>query len=206
MPANFVRFCRPESVAAISKELKDENVVVASASLKGLEELRERAHGSGPKLFSCAIVDKKDNSALQKTKKAADFAAVMGSSPEMCAWAANSKGVDFLLQPFSAEKCFLDIQTANVLSQNGIAVAILFSDFLNAQGFRLSQMMKNASMCIRLCCSAGAKAWFVSGARTENEMRAAKDLSSFAVLLGMRKEEALKSARQDFLQIKGAAK
>jgi len=153
--------------------------------------------GSSEDQLSCAVILRKDASALQSLRGKCDFVAVQGSSPELCAWAANSKGVDLLLQPFSSEKCFLDIETANVLRDNNVFVCILFSDFLECDGFRLGQLLKNAAMCVKLCEKAGTKILLASGAKNESQLRPAKDLSSFGVMLGMKKENALKVVREN---------
>ncbi|HLC92505.1 MAG TPA: RNase P subunit p30 family protein [archaeon] len=201
MALNIIRFPVEDGMAdEISKKLQDDCVITATDSV---QPQKPAVGNYKTKFLSCLILQNNDNNALQKARKQSDFIAVRGSSPEMCAWAANSKGVDLLLQPFSSEKCFLDMQTANVLLQNNVFVCVLFSDFLEADGFRLSQLIKNAAMCVKLCESAGVKMLFVSGARNESQMRAGKDLASFAVLLGLKKEAALKSARangKDFLE------
>ena len=171
---------------AISQVLS-ENVLAVSG--------HKESPSKNSKFHPCSLILRNDNSALQNARKTSDFIAVRGSSPEVCAWAANSKGVDLLLQPFNSEKCFLDLQTANVLRDNNIYVAVQFNEFLEAEGFRLSMLMKNASMCVRLCENAGTKLLFVSGAKNEFELRHPKDLASFAVMLGMKKESALRAVR-----------
>ena len=102
-----------------------------------------------------------------------------------------------LLQPFSSEKCLLDLQTANVLRDSNVFVCFLFNEFLESGGFRLSQLLKNAAMCVKICDSSGAKMLFMSGAKNEFQMRASKDLSSFASLLGMKKEKAIAAVRKN---------
>ena len=148
-------------------------------------------------VFICKLVSKKDHAEIQKFRNISDFIAVLGSSPEICAWAANSKGVDLLLQPFNSEKCFLDLQTTNVLRDKGVSVAFLFSEFLDCDGLRQSQLLKNASSALKLCEKAGSNVLFFSGAKNAKNLRAVKDLSSFAVMLGMKKEAALRAVRQN---------
>ena len=197
MGLNLVQFPDSAKIAEISAKLLDSDVLVCPAGQK-------MPGPAGPKMSfrSCALLVKKDGNALHAARKTSDFVAVRGSTPELCSWAANSKGVDLLLQPFSSERCFLDLQTANVLAQNDVYVCFLFGEFLEADGSRLPHLIKNASMCARLCRSAGAKMLFVSGAKNEMQMRASKDLASFAALIGVKKEEALKAVRsgaEDFL-------
>ncbi len=202
MPLNLVAYSALEKIKGQNQIMPDDNLLIASPAGQLKAKIDFPAQHPGAKFYFCAAISKNDSAALQKARRESDFVAVTGLSPELCAWAANAKGVDLLLQPFNSEKCFLDLQTANVLRDNNVFVAILFSDFLESEGFRLSQLMKNAAMCVKICANAKVKLLFFSGAKNEMQMRASKDLASFAVLLGMKKENALQAVRgsqSDFL-------
>ncbi|VVB99784.1 Ribonuclease P protein component 3 [uncultured archaeon] len=200
---NLVQSIDASRISFLSVQLSESKVIVAGDfSQEGLSKFTaEKASVSSSKagvdFFSCKILAKKDSAELQRFLKSCDFIAVRGSSPEMCSWAANSKGVDLLLQPFSPEKCFLDVQTANVLRDSNVFVCILFSDFLECDGFRLGQLLKNAAICLRLCENAGTGVLLVSGAKNESQLRASKDMYSFGAMLGMKKEAALRAVREN---------
>ncbi len=188
---NFVRFTDLSAVEALSLQLGDDTIIVdgtARQALVGNFKVR---------FLSCMVIEKRGNSDLQRASKDCDIVAVRGSSPEMCSWAANAKGIGLLLQPFSAEKCFLDLQTANVLRDNGIFVGFLFSDFLECEDMRQAQLIKNASMALKILTNAGVGVLFFSGAKNLAQMRASKDMSSLGVLFGMGKEDALKVVREN---------
>ena len=206
MGLNLVQFQDVAKTQEISAQLHDEVVLVALDSGVPPPKPWPATKDYKAKFHSCAVILKNDSNALQKARKAFDFVAVRGSSPEMCSWAANSKGVDLLLQPFSLEKCFLDLQTANTLRDNGVFVCVLFNEFLAADGFRLSQFMKNAAMCVRLCGSAGTKMLFAGGAKNEFQMRASRDLASFAVMLGVGKGDALSASESCAEELLGRLK
>lgn len=178
-------FCPDSGLVA---KLKIGNVIVS-----GMEKtaLPQKANA---KYFSCMVISKPDGSQLKKSRGVCDFVAVQGSSPELCAWAANSKA-DLLLQPFSAERNFIDSQTAGLMAGNKVFAGILFSQFLKSGGYQRQMFLKNAMQCIRVLENAGVKMLFFSGAENEFQLRAPEDFSSFGVLLGMKTENALKCVR-----------
>ncbi|MEK6957659.1 MAG: RNase P subunit p30 family protein [archaeon] len=203
MNLNLVQFWEPEILGHYAPEFKDEAIIVCSDFTEAeLKEFSQKKRKCSTKFFSCKLLARKDNNEMQRFRRLADFVAVQGSSPEMCFWAGTQKA-DLLVQPFSSQKNFLDSQTITVLKQNNVFAAFLFSDFLAARSFEQSQLLKNAMLSLKLLDKGGAKTLFFSGARNEQELRAAKDLSSFAVFLGMKKDSALKAARkstEEFLE------
>ena len=164
--------------------------------MQELEEFNKEKRKSKVKILSCKIIEKKDNNELQKFRKKADLIAIRGGSLEMNSWGANQK-IDLLLQPFTSEKNALDLQICNVMKENKIFVCFLFNEFLNSQGFKQTQLIKNASFCLTLLQKAKTSFLFVSGAKEKSDLRAAKDFSSFGVMLGMKKENALKVVRKN---------
>ncbi len=197
MGLNLVQFADLRRIDGLSRELKDTSVLVAADfSAEGLSEFRSAKGAFATKFFSCKVLPRKEGPSLQAFSKLADFIAVRGGSVEMNSWAANQKGIDILLQPFTSEKNSLDLATANLLAEKNVYTCFLFNEFLQAEGFRLSQLIKNASQCLKILGAAGARVMFASGAVNEGQMRASKDLSSFGAMLGMKKENALKAARE----------
>ncbi|MFH1391639.1 MAG: RNase P subunit p30 family protein [Candidatus Diapherotrites archaeon] len=197
MNLNLIQFSELQDIEELSEKFKDEAVIVAKDfSETELKEFNSKKRKSKVKLFSCKVLEKKDNAELQKFRKLADFIAVKGGTIEMNFWAANQK-VDLLLQPFSQNKNVFDLATANVLRDNKVFSCFLFNEFLEAKGFGQTQLMKNAMFCLKLIEKSKAPLLFVSGAKEKQEMRAAKDLSSFGVFLGMKKENALKAVRNN---------
>ncbi|MBI4210687.1 MAG: hypothetical protein HY544_04240 [Candidatus Diapherotrites archaeon] len=194
MHLNLVRFSDFGTISRYSALFGEDAVIVAGPG-PAAGHVKGPALASSPGIIPCSILEGPGSAVPRKSADKGFVVAVRGSSPESCAWAANSKGVDLLLQPFSTEKCFLDIQTANVLRDRAVFVGVLFSDFLESDGFRQAQLFKNAAMCVKLCASAGTKILLLSGARSWQQMRASKDLSSFGVMLGMGKEDALRAVR-----------
>ncbi|MAG18127.1 MAG: hypothetical protein CL944_01490 [Candidatus Diapherotrites archaeon] len=197
MNLNLVQFSELKEIDDLSKKFRDEAVIVAKDfSESELKEFNSKKRKSKTNLFSCKVLEKKDNTELQKFKKLADFIAVKGGTIEMNSWAANQK-VDLLLQPFSSGKNAFDLATANVLRENKVFTCFLFNEFLEAKGFGQTQLMKNAILCLKLIEKSKALLLFVSGAKEKQQMRAAKDLSAFGVFLGMKKENALKTVREN---------
>ncbi|HIH10028.1 MAG TPA: hypothetical protein HA254_05170 [Candidatus Diapherotrites archaeon] len=196
MCLDIVRFADPQLLGRYSAQFRQGFVAAKGFSAQELDAFNAAKQGlKGAKLYSCKVLERNDSSELQRFSKKADFLAAKGFSPQMCSWAANSKGIKLLMQPFSPERCFIDLETANVLAGNGVFVVIFFSDFLEAKGLKLSQLIKNACACVKICTSAGAKIMLASGAKSEHQLRQAKDLSSFGVLLGMGREQALAAVR-----------
>ncbi|MCR4335435.1 MAG: hypothetical protein NUV57_02765 [archaeon] len=197
MNLNLIQFSELNEIDDLSAKFRDEIVIVAkNFSETELKEFNSKKRKSKVKLFSCKVLEKKDNKEFQKFKKLCDFIAVKGGSIEMNSWAANQKA-DLLLQPFSSGKNAFDLATANVLKENNVFTCFLFNDFLETKGFGQTQLMKNAIFCLKLIEKSKAPLLFVSGAKEKQQMRASKDLSSFGVFLGMKKETALKTIRKN---------
>ena len=195
MNLNLVQFFDRQFLEGNSQFFKDDACIIAADFSQKGESLNPSAK-TLPKFYSCKVFAKKDNNEFSAAKKLYDFVAVRGTSPDMCSFAASQKA-NLLLQPFNSEKCMLDMPSANVARESGCFVAFLFNDFLESEGMRLSQLLKNASMAFRIANSAGCKILFLSGAKTKQHMRASKDLVSFACLLGAQKNDAIKFCREN---------
>lgn len=189
MNLDLVKFL-PDSSGLFSK-LKNDNVLVTYP-----KEKTAKLNRGGVKFFSCAIISKPDGNELKAARKNFDFVCVAGSSPQVCAWAANQK-VDLLIQPFSSDRNFIDSQTASVLAQNNVFVGIFFAEFLQSAGAGRQLLIKNASQCIKVIANSGVKTLFFSGARDESGLRAVKDLDSFGVLLGLSEHDSKKIVREN---------
>lgn len=197
MRLNLVQFPDLKAIDSHSALLGDSGVIVAGAfSAQELGEFNKLKASFKTRFFSCRALEKKDPSEFQRARKLYDFIAVRGSSPELVAWAAE-QGADIVLEPFSSEKNFLDTGSATLLRGNSISVAFLLSDFLSAGGMRQAQLLKNASMSARIAQSSGLNVLLFSGAKSVQGMRAAKDLSSFGAMLGMKKDFAINAVRRN---------
>jgi RNase P/RNase MRP subunit p30 len=177
-------------VSGVASKLNVKAFVVAGFFKKDLPKSSDFA------FYSCCVFSKPDFSGLRKARLLSDFVAVDGCSPELCAWAANSK-VDLLLQPFGVEGNFVDSETAGVLARNNVFVGILFSEFLKLNGYQRQLLLKNAVQCIKVLENSGVKLVFFSGAENEFQLRSPRDFSSFGVLLGLKRESALKCVKQN---------
>ncbi|MCR4368779.1 MAG: RNase P subunit p30 family protein [archaeon] len=205
MNLNLYFYDSIEEISALSKEFGDDAVIVArDFSEPELREFNQKKRKSKTKILSCKLFKIPDSKNVQKFRGLADLIAADGNSMQMNQWAAKQK-VNLLLNPFSSEKPFFDFATANVLSQSGVATAICFSQFLGKNEFRNTfrnafenaQLVKNATACVQFLSKANAPMLFVCGARDKGEARAAKDLSSFGVFLGMKQDAALKANRKN---------
>ncbi|HZX19904.1 MAG TPA: RNase P subunit p30 family protein [archaeon] len=197
MNLNLIRHSSLEEALSLAPKFKDNALIVckdfAEQELKDFNKLKRK---NNVEIFSCKIFQKKDQNALQKFKKICDFTAVQGGSVEMHSWACSQK-IDLLIDPFNAEKNCIDLATCNVLRENNTFVCFTFSAFLQARGFRQTQLLKNASLALGLLEKAKTPVLFVSGAMKKEELRAAKDLSSFGVFLGMKKNNAIDCVKRN---------
>ncbi len=197
MHLNLIQFQGLEDYNSLAQKFGDDAVIIAQNSFgTNFEPLEKASRKNKPRALLCKVIEHKDNNELQKSKKQFPLVAVRGGSPEMNAWAANQK-VDLLIQPFNTGKNSMDMATANVLAENNVYTVFLFNEFLSESGFRQTQLMKNASLALKLLDKADAPILFVSGAARKEDLRAAKDLASFAVMLGLKKEKALKAVRKN---------
>ncbi len=197
MRLNLVQFQGLGKIDPLSQKLGDDSVIVArDFSQEELKKFSSEAGSLKARFIPCKLLSKRDNSEAQKAKKSGALIAIDGDSLENCSFAAGQK-LDLLLNPFTSEKNFLDVQSGHVLCQNGTFIGIVFSDFLRSEGFARSQLLKNAAMSVKVAKRSGAKLLFFSGARSEDEMRASKDLSSFGALLGMKTEDAIKAIKEN---------
>ncbi|HZX33941.1 MAG TPA: hypothetical protein VFF09_01035 [archaeon] len=204
---NLVSFSGLGHIESLSKEFRDEAVVIAKDfSPEELKKFAEERKGFATNFFSCKVFSKKDDSGLQKFRKLADTAAIYSGSLEMNAWASRQKNV-LVLQPFSADKNCLDLATANNFRDNSIVSCFLFSEFLaEKNSARAPFLLKNAALALKLLEKAQAPVLFVSGARSANEMRASKDLASFPALLGAKREQIAPLSAKALELLSGALK
>lgn len=144
------------------------------------------------KIIECKIIEKKET-----CKKKDKIIAMNCKSPDDCMWAANSKTTDIILQPFTHEKNFIDRQTAEMLAKNEVFTAILFSEFLEKQKQQRQLLIKNAMQTIKILEKTKAKTLIFSGAKNQYQIRAPKDLASFLTTLGMKKENAIKTIKEN---------
>lgn len=200
------------SESAIEKFNSEKEKFPDSNAKSGKEKSEKENHGkeksvdSKVNFYSCKIIRGKKSDEIKKFKSKADFIIAEGGSLDMNAWAANQKGVDAIFQPFSSAQSSLDLSTANVMAQNNIFAIFPLEPFLSCSGFKRSQLMKNASFTLSVLEKAGVKILFVSGALDEKELRSARNLSSFGVLLGMKKANAISAVKSNAHEFFGKVK
>ncbi|MEM4326724.1 MAG: RNase P subunit p30 family protein [Candidatus Diapherotrites archaeon] len=156
------------------------------------EEIIEKEKLKKIKIIECNLIEKKES-----YKKKDKITAINCKNPNDCMWAASSKTIDMIIQPFTTEKNFIDRQTAEMLAKNEVFTAILFSEFLEKQKQQRQLLMKNAMQSIKLLEKTKAKTLIFSGAKNQHQIRAPKDLVSFLITLGMKKENAIKTIKEN---------
>lgn len=156
-----------------------ELIIAANFSEKQLSELKEQAKKTRLKVSFCKILEKSDHRQLQHFRNKADYIAVDGKDMLMNKFACSTKGVDFLLQPFDSGKLYFDVSMARLAAANNVAIAFLFSDFLNAGGSEFALLLKNAATIKKIVKRGRAKQVIFSGALNKWELRATNDLEEF---------------------------
>jgi RNase P/RNase MRP subunit p30 len=102
------------------------------------------------------------------------------SSPEM------HSEKDFMHQMNSG----IDYVIVRACAEKGIAIEFCFSNVLKAHGRKRSQILARMMQNVRTCRETGCKMIITSGARGYYELRAARDLMAFGIILGMAPDEA----------------
>lgn len=169
-----------------------------------LKQLKERAKLDGFK--TCHLLLNSNQQELQKFRQKVDFIAVFGKNIQRNKFACSSSKVDFLLMPCStAKKPEFDSALARLASDNKVCIALLFSEFLNANPSELQDLLRNYIFVLKLCKKFKIKTAVFSGAKSAQEIRQVKDFASFLCLLGMNRENALLQERglSGFLEKKG---
>ena len=167
----------------IAENFKDE---------KELLELKDKIKKEKLNFKICKILEKPDSRELNFFKGKADFIAVRGSSVALNNFAVSNRGIDFLLQPVGSGKLEFDTAIARVAADRAVPIAFLFSEYLNANPFQRSLLFKNSFLAVKLMKRFKANAFFFSGAKEVDELRAVEDLSSFAVMLGFSREQGIR--------------
>lgn len=177
-----------------SREFGTDNYIIAKnfKSERELQELKEKIKREKLSFTICKILEKANSKELNLFNGKADFIAVRGGTPELNKFAVSSRGVDLLLQPINSGKLGFDVGIARIAAENNVPVAFLFSPYLNATPFQRSMVFKNSFLAVKLMLRFRANALFFSGANEGGELRAVKDLSSFAVLLGFSREQGIR--------------
>ena len=157
----------------------NEFIAAGNFSEKQIDGLKGAAKKTGLKISFCKVLDRPDPGQLQRFRNKADYIAVDGKDLQLNRFACSTKGVDFLLQPFDSGKLYFDVSMARTAAANNVAIAFLFSDFLDAQGSRLSLLMKNAATVSKIVKRGRAKLLIFSGAANKWELRSEENLGEF---------------------------
>ena len=128
-----------------------------------------------------------------------DFKIVLGGSDKQNRSAVENKNLDILLSPeiirgrdfMHSRDSGLNQVLCTLAYKNNIAIGFNFSDVLKTRNryLILGKMMQN----VRLCRKYKVRMAVISGANNEKELKSARDLFSFAVVLGMNPGEAKKA-------------
>lgn len=131
---------------------------------------------------SCKIISKRDSNEIKRWRDWADFTAVRGGTPELNKFGV-SRGIDFLLSPCGTGRLPFDTALAQSAHDSGTTVAVLFSEFLNADRQARSLLLRNWSMVSKICKNRKAEFGIFSGARNAKEMRSAQNLAELREML-----------------------
>ncbi|MDP4012986.1 MAG: RNase P subunit p30 family protein [Candidatus Nanoarchaeia archaeon] len=125
-----------------------------------------------------------------------DLKIVIGGSENLNRKAVEDKSVDILMRPETEsekDKVHYRVSGLNqvlckLANKNKVAIGFSFSDLLNSKykDKVIGRMMQN----VRLCRKYNVKMVICSFAKEKFEMRAAKDLISFGLTIGMTGKEA----------------
>lgn len=125
-----------------------------------------------------------------------DFKIAVGGEEKKNRKTVESKDVDILIGLENAkERDFMHSRNSGLnqvlcklAKKNKIAIGFNFREVLRSKnrGIILGRMMQN----VRLCKKYGVKMVIFSGAKNELELKSAKDLVSFGVVLGMTPKDA----------------
>ena len=182
---DLIFFSDIKAASETARKLKEKEITLAQHfnSEKELAELKQKAKRENLAIKFCHVLEKADALELKDFREKTDFLAVFGGNVAVNKFAASSKQIDFLLQPVGTQKLEFDSAIANTAKENGVAIAILFSDFLNASQYDRISLFRNYFLLAKICKRAKAELVVFSGARSMQEMRASMDLDSFLVLL-----------------------
>lgn len=199
MYLDLVFFSDEKILAKFEKKFSQRYVFAKHfSSLKEIESFKSKY----PSVKVCQVIEKPDSKEVSKYRQKADFLAVNGKNIERNSFAVSKEAVDFLLMPCCERKPEFDTAIARIASKNRVGIAVLFSEFLNAEKKKRSMMFKNYFFVAKLCKKFKARILFFSGALNERELRKAKDFSSFGILLGLSLNDSLNSVRkaEEFLK------
>ncbi|MEK6934700.1 MAG: RNase P subunit p30 family protein [Nanoarchaeota archaeon] len=140
-----------------------------------------------------------DNLGFTKFYSFKDFKIGIGGNDNINRKIVENKNYDILLSPEkNRDKDFMHSRDSGLnqvlcklAKKNDIAIGFNFNDVLISKNkwLILGKMMQN----VRLCRKYKVKMIILSGAKNKNELRAAKDLSSFGNVLGMTPGEVKKA-------------
>ncbi|MDO8626832.1 MAG: hypothetical protein Q7K42_00055 [Candidatus Diapherotrites archaeon] len=173
-----------------AKKLEIDALILAKTfSGEELERLREILAKEDFPFYLCHVMQSSDAKELRQFKQWADLVCVLGADLQLNKFAVSQKQVDFLLHPVNSGKIEIDTGIMQLAKLNNTKIAFLFNEFNSLQGFPKSLMLKNAFIACQVMAHYKVDALFFTGAKKFEDMRAVKDLKSFAVLLGFSTEQ-----------------
>ncbi len=175
-------------------------------SVHDLLALKQKISEQKLPFLVCHVLQKSNGSEIQQFRSHADFLAMQGQNLGRNKFGYSNNKIDFVLQPCSSAKPEFDAALCHVAAQNMVHSAVLFQPFLKSSGKERALLLKNYLLVARLCKKYKAPIAFFSGAFKKEELRAAKDFSSFASLLGYSRELSLQNVRKAQMRLKESNK
>lgn len=149
-----------------------------------ISALKSQAQSLETKFLFCHVASGNDANEMNKFKGKADLVCVRGGTIPANKFGVTHKHSDFLLEPCTFGQNAFDAGTAQTAFENKKPVAFTFSQFLEARQLQQSFLFANSLLASKLCRKFNCQALLFSGARSPEEMRSPRNLSSFAELLG----------------------
>jgi len=192
-----------KQIKELSAKLGNNSVILAKnfSSEKELLEWKEKAKNLSGEKFKfafCHLISKPDSKELGKINSA-EFFAVFGGTIQSNKFAVSSKKIDFLLSPCGNEKLSFDTGIAQDAKDKGTIIGICFSQFLEANSFSRTILMKNYSFTSKILQKYALPCSVFSGAKSLNQLRSAEDLVSMLAFFGF-KGEKIAEARKKFFE------
>ncbi len=128
------------------------------------------------------IIKKNDHRELNKAVSQKKKIFVLGGTPQMNAFAANSKKVSFLILPNNKKHAF-DLQTAKKCAENNVKIGFVFSDFLKMGKYKKAKNFREIQKSLKLCNKTKIRAEFFSLSEDKNNLRKKEDMDSILKIL-----------------------
>lgn len=162
-------------------------------SFKKFAEEAEKLKKGGAELYVGAVISDNIAEKARKAVECADLIIAEGKNEEACRQAAESHEVDLLLSPegyvendlTDYRNSGLDHVTMKSMADRKTAYGIRFADILNSYGSRRIQLLGRIRQNIQLALKYKTPVIAVSGASSEYELRAPREIIAYLSYLGL---------------------